>query len=927
MSRLKQPGSYSRQVSASPAPGGGLLAPSSNGPSTPARPASASAAGLDGTPQAEVDQARFSPETARTAISQVDKADIMRRLAGTPGPTASLDTPQQLNATGKPGENIFVSVRFRPLSDRERMRGEYEVWRPEGENGVTSIDGGGSYAYDRVFHAETSTDRVYDVAALDVIWGAMDGLNGTIFAYGVTSSGKTHTMHGSRDKPGMIPLAVNDVFSIIQETPSREFLLRVSYLEIYNEVINDLLDPANTQLRIREDKLAGIFVEGVKEEVVLNAEHVLSLIAAGEAHRHVGATNLNQLSSRSHTIFRLTIESTERAADGGSKVRAAQLNLIDLAGSESSKAETTGLRRREGGYINKSLLTLGTVISKLSEGSASHIPYRDSKLTRLLQSSLTGNARISMVCTVTPSSGASEETHNTLKFASRAKRVELHALRNEILDDKSLIKKYQREIQELRQQLDDLAKTQGVSDDANKFKIMYEEGQMAWQSRLEEEEAEKLALQSKIHRLTKLILVSTRSEYGPKKQAVVEERPKLQRSRSFEAQFEKLYGVDKDRIRSSNQASNRGDEESSPASKEKKGFIRSVRGLFKSSKRHNTALTDRSEHAPDSKAPSPGSSPGSMQRQDSWHQHLDTSAGELFTYANGKAAPDSPMGGRQEQIEMLQEQLRLLVQEIQERDQTLDSLRHDSESSQHDQQKENILAKNLQLAILEQRIEAAKDLVHPAQYGQVIDRLRHNLGEKNFEMQVMAADNNFMKERLEEMTAEVDALRNENSRLAAELNRRGISRPAEAPSAGPAPALVGTDANGLESLSVEELRSRLRQANEKLAAAAQLMGHLEGSDLGAMRLPQLEEIEAMHVHALHRLSLAKAKEKERLAQLQQNGRHAPDDQMCKVCFAAPTAAVLLPCRHFCLCKKCAYACKECPLCRRTISERLITYNA
>ncbi|MFS7898246.1 putative plus-end-directed kinesin ATPase [Helianthus anomalus] len=189
----------------------------------------------------------------------------------------------------------------------------------------------------------------------------MEGVNGTIFAYGVTSSGKTHTMHGDQRSPGIIPLAVKDVFSIIQETPSREFLLRVSYLEIYNEVVNDLLNPAGQNLRIREDS-QGTFVEGVKEEVVLSPAHALSLIAAGEEHRHVGSTNFNLLSSRSHTIFTLTIESSPCGEyDDGGDVNLSQLNLIDLAGSESSKAETVGVRRKEGSYINKSLLTLGTV--------------------------------------------------------------------------------------------------------------------------------------------------------------------------------------------------------------------------------------------------------------------------------------------------------------------------------------------------------------------------------------------------------------------------------------------------------------------------------------------------------------------------------------------------------------------------------------
>lgn len=277
-------------------------------------------------------------------------------------------------------ENVTVTVRFRPLSPKEIKQGEEIAWYADGETIVRNeYNPTIAYAYDRVFGPTTTTRHVYDAAAQHIVNGAMEGINGTIFAYGVTSSGKTHTMHGDQRSPGIIPLAVKDAFSIIQETPSREFLLRLSYIEIYNEVVNDLLNPAGQNLKIREDH-QGIFVEGVKEEVVLSPAHALSLIAAGEEHRHVGSTNFNMHSSRSHTIFTLTIESSPCGENSeGEAVNLSQLHLIDLAGSESSKAETTGVRRKEGSYINKSLLTLGTVISKLTEGKASHIPYRDRK--------------------------------------------------------------------------------------------------------------------------------------------------------------------------------------------------------------------------------------------------------------------------------------------------------------------------------------------------------------------------------------------------------------------------------------------------------------------------------------------------------------------------------------------------------------------
>ncbi|GMH02785.1 hypothetical protein Nepgr_004624 [Nepenthes gracilis] len=411
------------------------------------------------------------------------------------------------------GDSISVTVRFRPINDREYQRGDEIAWYPDGDKIVRNVHNlATAYAFDKVFGPNAASEEVYDVAARPVVKAAMEGVNGTVFAYGVTSSGKTHTMHGDQNAPGIIPLAIKDVFSIIQDSPGREFLLRVSYLEIYNEVINDLLDPTGQNLRVREDA-QGTYVEGIKEEVVLSPGHALSFIAAGEEHRHVGSNNFNMLSSRSHTIFTLMIESSARG-DEYDGVIFSQLNLIDLAGSESSKTETTGLRRKEGSYINKSLLTLGTVIGKLSEGKASHIPYRDSKLTRLLQSSISGRGHVSLICTVTPASSSMEETHNTLKFANRAKRVEIYASRNKIIDEKSLIKKYQREISSLKQELDQLKRGMlvGVShEEIMSLRQQLEEGQVKMQSRLEEEEEAKAALMSRIQRLTKLILVSTKN--------------------------------------------------------------------------------------------------------------------------------------------------------------------------------------------------------------------------------------------------------------------------------------------------------------------------------------------------------------------------------------------------------------------------------
>ncbi|KAK2990674.1 hypothetical protein RJ640_029349 [Escallonia rubra] len=405
-------------------------------------------------------------------------------------------------------ENVTVTVRFRPLSPREIRQGEEIAWYADGETIVRSEHNPSiAYAYDRVFGPTTTTRHVYDVAAQHVVGGAMEGISGYNFKKLYPAMSET----GDQRSPGIIPLAVKDAFSIIQETPSREFLLRVSYLEIYNEVVNDLLNPAGQNLRIREDA-QGTFVEGMKEEVVLSPAHALSLIAAGEEHRHVGSTNFNLLSSRSHTIFTLTVESSPCGETSeGEAVNLSQLNLIDLAGSESSKTETTGVRRKEGSYINKSLLTLGTflrmcqlvtmqVISKLTDGRASHVPYRDSKLTRLLQSSLSGHGRVS------------------------------------IIDEKSLIKKYQNEIRCLKEELEQLKRgivtvpqlKHNGGDDIVLLKQKLEDGQVKLQSRLEQEEEAKAALLSRIQRLTKLILVSTKASQSSRPN-----RPGPRRRHSF----------------------------------------------------------------------------------------------------------------------------------------------------------------------------------------------------------------------------------------------------------------------------------------------------------------------------------------------------------------------------------------------------------
>ncbi|KAH9699112.1 kinesin-like protein KIN-7N [Citrus sinensis] len=358
-------------------------------------------------------------------------------------------------------EKICVAVRVRPPVSLETSGGVF--WKVE-DNRVSlhrqhdTPVSGTSYAFDHVFEETCSNARVYELLTKDIIHAAVEGFNGTVFAYGQTSSGKTFTMNGSADNPGVISLGVKDIFDAIQMMSNREFLVRVSYMEIYNEEINDLLAVENQKLQIHESLEHGVFVAGLREEIVNSAEQVLKLIESGEVNRHFGETNMNVRSSRSHTIFRMVIESKGKDNDSSSTdaIRVSVLNLVDLAGSERiAKTGADGVRLKEGKHINKSLMALGNVINKLSDGvkQRGHIPYRDSKLTRILQPALGGNAKTSIICTIAPEEDHIEETKGTLQFASRAKRITNCVQVNEILTDAALLKRQKLEIEELRRKL------------------------------------------------------------------------------------------------------------------------------------------------------------------------------------------------------------------------------------------------------------------------------------------------------------------------------------------------------------------------------------------------------------------------------------------------------------------------------------------
>ncbi|XP_041367083.1 kinesin-like protein KIF17 [Gigantopelta aegis] len=361
-------------------------------------------------------------------------------------------------------ECVKVIVRCRPMNEREHKlkckcvidmvesRGQCVIKNPNDAKAPPK-----TFTFDGSYFINSTTEQIYNDIAYPLVEGVTEGYNGTIFAYGQTGCGKSFTMQGITNPPtqrGIIPRAFDHVFETVSVTDGTKFLIHASYLEIYNEEIRDLLGKDTKQrLELHEHPEKGVYVNDLSMHAVHNVQECERIMAQGWKNRATGATLMNADSSRSHSIFTISLEMATTDEEGEDHIRAGKLNLVDLAGSErQAKTGSTGDRLKEATKINLSLSALGNVISALVDGKSKHIPYRDSKLTRLLQDSLGGNTKTMMVACLSPADNNYDETLSTLRYANRAKNIKNKPKINEDPKD-ALLRQYQEEIQKLKAML------------------------------------------------------------------------------------------------------------------------------------------------------------------------------------------------------------------------------------------------------------------------------------------------------------------------------------------------------------------------------------------------------------------------------------------------------------------------------------------
>ncbi|XP_063992745.1 osmotic avoidance abnormal protein 3-like isoform X2 [Diachasmimorpha longicaudata] len=377
-------------------------------------------------------------------------------------------------------ESVKVAVRCRPMNQRERSSGCQNIVSVDPIAKTCTLDGspgaGKSYQFDAAFGPDSTTEKLYEDVGSVVVEAVLEGYNGTVFAYGQTGCGKSHTMHGFVEK------TLEHIFEATSTSSSdTRYLALLSYLEIYNERLRDLLQDNCVEgaLQLKEDPNRGTYVAGgLREVTVKDAAECARLVEQGDKRRALAATKMNATSSRSHAVLTISLEALAMGEDTekrGAAVRRGRLHLVDLAGSErQSRTGAAGDRLKEAASINLSLSALGNVISALAAGNGRHVPYRDSKLTRLLRDSLGGNARTLMIACVSPSDDNGEETLSTLRYAARARCIKNKPVVNEDPKD-ALLRQYQLELERLKKLLEGSKDFEADEDEDRGTSLTYNE--------------------------------------------------------------------------------------------------------------------------------------------------------------------------------------------------------------------------------------------------------------------------------------------------------------------------------------------------------------------------------------------------------------------------------------------------------------------
>jgi len=402
---------------------------------------------------------RVRPFTIREA-AQLTRTDDQTLFLGD-GSLAGIPTPK-LNSKGIRAVIKVMDEKcliFDPPEDQAVTRFSRSTVGPQGKRAKDQ-----TFAFDRVFDDTTTQGDVYEATTKPLLDSVLDGYNATVFAYGATGCGKTHTITGTSQQPGIIFMTMQELFEKIQEVQETKVTeITLSYLEIYNETIRDLLVEGGSKqaLMLREDANQAVSVAGLSSHRPQNVQEVMDMIVRGNEYRTMSPTEANATSSRSHAVLQINVSSKDRNAAVNEPHTMATLSIIDLAGSERASAtKNRGERLTEGANINKSLLALGSCINALCDPrKRNHIPYRNSKLTRLLKFSLGGNCRTVMIVCVSPSSVHFDETQNTLRYANRAKNIQTKVTKN-VYNVNRHVKDYLVKIDEQRHLIDELMKKQ-----------------------------------------------------------------------------------------------------------------------------------------------------------------------------------------------------------------------------------------------------------------------------------------------------------------------------------------------------------------------------------------------------------------------------------------------------------------------------------